>query len=196
MPNWYNSVSDKINLKKFCRYLPTENDCACEVVYIPENRHMADFSICWIMTCRAQETDEMAFPTKRYSMLSSLSPARASDISPICETTLTMTTSSHTSAVSISSGHYALWTDDRILKKLNNGEMKGIMASLVRKLYDLGVVDASFILGMILRLSWQTPRKTIKSFAKSKLSPDNHPKSALDCNRVISSKIASEVIVE
>ena len=37
------------------------------------------------------------------------------------------------------------WTFERFIKKMDNAEAKRIMASLVRKLYDLGVVDASFI---------------------------------------------------
>ena len=34
------------------------------------------------------------------------------------------------------------WTYDRCLRQLNNGALKSIMANLVRKLYELGVVDA------------------------------------------------------
>lgn len=34
------------------------------------------------------------------------------------------------------------WTHDRFLRQLNNGALKPIMANLVRKLYELGVVDA------------------------------------------------------
>lgn len=37
------------------------------------------------------------------------------------------------------------WTYDRFLKKLGNGALKEIMADLVRQLYELGVLDASFI---------------------------------------------------
>ena len=37
------------------------------------------------------------------------------------------------------------WTYDRFLRKLNNTELKSIMADLVRQLYELGIVDASFI---------------------------------------------------
>ena len=37
------------------------------------------------------------------------------------------------------------WTYDRCLRQLNNGALKSIMADLVRKLYELGVVDASFV---------------------------------------------------
>lgn len=54
------------------------------------------------------------------------------------------------------------WTFDQFIRETNNGDLKGVMASLVRKLYDLGVVDASFI-GWIPRLTWQIPRETIPS---------------------------------
>ena len=37
------------------------------------------------------------------------------------------------------------WTYDRFLRQLNNGELKTIMAGLVRQLYELGVVDTPFI---------------------------------------------------
>ena len=37
------------------------------------------------------------------------------------------------------------WTYDRCLRQLNNGALKSFMANLVRKLYELGVVDASFV---------------------------------------------------
>ena len=37
------------------------------------------------------------------------------------------------------------WTYDRCLRQLNNGALKSIMADLVRKLYELGIVDASFV---------------------------------------------------
>ena len=37
------------------------------------------------------------------------------------------------------------WTYDRFLKRIENGDLKEVMAGLVRKLYALGIVDASFI---------------------------------------------------
>ena len=37
------------------------------------------------------------------------------------------------------------WTYARFLRQVNNSELKEIMAALVRKLYDEGIVDASFI---------------------------------------------------
>ena len=34
------------------------------------------------------------------------------------------------------------WTYDRFLRQVDNGALKPIMAKLVRKLYELGVMDA------------------------------------------------------
>ena len=52
------------------------------------------------------------------------------------------------------------WTYDRFLRQLNNGALKSIMADLVRKLYELGVVDASFI-GAVDKVSQRSPRYVI-----------------------------------
>ena len=38
------------------------------------------------------------------------------------------------------------WTYDRFLKEVDNGELKNIMAQQVKKLYELGIVDASLSL--------------------------------------------------
>ena len=37
------------------------------------------------------------------------------------------------------------WTYDRFLKKMDNAALKEIMAAQVKKLYETGIVDASFI---------------------------------------------------
>ena len=37
------------------------------------------------------------------------------------------------------------WTYDRFLKKMDNAALKEIMAAQVKKLYEMGIVDASFI---------------------------------------------------
>ena len=37
------------------------------------------------------------------------------------------------------------WTYARFLRQVNNSELKEIMAALVRKLYDEGIVDLQFI---------------------------------------------------
>lgn len=73
------------------------------------------------------------------------------------------------------------WTYDRFLKKLDNGELKEIMAQQVRKLYELGIVDASFIGLDSTPVAANTKQNNPKSFAKDKFKPENHPKADPDC---------------
>lgn len=73
------------------------------------------------------------------------------------------------------------WTYDRCLRQLNNGALKSIMADLVRQLYELGVVDASFIGLDSTPVMANAKQNNPKSFAKNKFSKENHPKSDPDC---------------
>ena len=73
------------------------------------------------------------------------------------------------------------WTFDRFLKKMQNGDLKAVMASLVKKLYDLGIVDASFIGLDSTPVMANTAQNNPKSFAKNKYSNENHPRSDPDC---------------
>ena len=73
------------------------------------------------------------------------------------------------------------WTYDRYLRQLDNGELNVIMAGLVRQLYELGVVDASFVGLDSTPVMANTKQNNPKSFAKSKFSKENHPKSDPDC---------------
>lgn len=73
------------------------------------------------------------------------------------------------------------WTYDRFLKKLDNGELKEIMAQQVKKLYKLGIVDASFIGLDSTPVAANTKQNNPKSFAKDKFKPENHPKADPDC---------------
>ena len=73
------------------------------------------------------------------------------------------------------------WTYDRFLRQLDNGALKAIMAGLVRQLYELGVVDASFIGLDSTPVMANTKQNNPKSFAKNKFSKENHPKSDPDC---------------
>lgn len=73
------------------------------------------------------------------------------------------------------------WTYDRFLRKLDNGELKKIMAQQVRKLYELGIVDASFIGLDSTPVSANTKQNNPKSFASDKFKPENHPKADPDC---------------
>ena len=73
------------------------------------------------------------------------------------------------------------WTYDRFLRQLDNGALKAVMTGLVRQLYELGIVDASFIGLDSTPVMANTKQNNPKSFAKSKFSEENHPKSDPDC---------------
>ena len=73
------------------------------------------------------------------------------------------------------------WTYDRCLRQLNNGALKAAMADLVRQLYELGIVDASFVGLDSTPVMANTKQNNPKSFAKNKFSKENHPKSDPDC---------------
>ena len=73
------------------------------------------------------------------------------------------------------------WTYDRFLRQLDNGALKAVMTGLVRQLYELGIVDASFIGLDSTPVMANTKQNNPKSFAKSKFSKENHPKSDPDC---------------
>ena len=75
----------------------------------------------------------------------------------------------------------AYWTYDRLLRQLNNGALKSIMADLVRQLYELGIVYASFVGLDSTPVMADTKQNNPRSFAKSKFSKENRPKSDPDC---------------
>ena len=59
--------------------------------------------------------------------------------------------------------------------------MKEIMAAQVKKLYEMGIVDASFIGLDSTPVMANAKPNNPKSFAESKFSKENHPKSDPDC---------------
>ena len=73
------------------------------------------------------------------------------------------------------------WTYDRFLKKMDNAALKEIMAAQVKKLYEMGIVDASFIGLDSTPVMANTKQNNPKSFAKNKFSKENHSKSDPDC---------------
>ena len=73
------------------------------------------------------------------------------------------------------------WTFDRFLRKLDNGELKQIMAQQVQKLYKMGILDASFIGLDSTPVAANTKQNNPKSFTKNKFSKEKHPKSDPDC---------------
>ena len=73
------------------------------------------------------------------------------------------------------------WTYARFLKKLNNEVLKGIMATQVKRLYELGILDASFIGLDSTPVAANTKQNNPKSFTKEKFNPEKHPKADPDC---------------
>lgn len=55
------------------------------------------------------------------------------------------------------------------------------MDSQVKKLYDKGIVDASFIAIDSTPIAANTTQNNPKSFSKNKFDPQNHPKNDFDC---------------
>ena len=64
---------------------------------------------------------------------------------------------------------------------MDNAALKEIMAAQVKKLYEMGIVDASFIGLDSTPVMANTKQNNPKSFAKNKFSKENHPKSDPDC---------------
>ena len=69
------------------------------------------------------------------------------------------------------------WAYDRCLRQLDNPRLKSVMVDLVRQLYELGIVAASFIGLDSTPVMANTKQNNPKSFAKSKFSKENRPKS-------------------
>jgi len=73
------------------------------------------------------------------------------------------------------------WVFERFIKNLDNKELKLLMQSEVLRLYELGIIDASFISLDSTPIFANTMNNNPKSFASNKFSKDNHPKSDKDC---------------
>ncbi len=70
---------------------------------------------------------------------------------------------------------------ERFIKDFDNELLKKLMASQVQKLYELGVIDASFIALDSTPIAANTEQNNPKSFAKNKFDPENQPKCDKDC---------------
>ena len=73
------------------------------------------------------------------------------------------------------------WTYGRFLKKVDNIELKEIMAAQVKKLYEMGIMDASFIGLDSTPVAANTKQNNPKSFTKDKFNPEKQPKADPDC---------------
>ncbi len=73
------------------------------------------------------------------------------------------------------------WTLDRFINSLDNDLLQNLMHSQVKKLYELGVIDTSFIALDSTPIMANTSQNNPKSFKKDKFKPDNQPKSDKEC---------------
>ena len=73
------------------------------------------------------------------------------------------------------------WTLDRFINSLDNDLLQNLMHSQVKKLYELGVIDTSFIALDSTPIMANTSQNNPKSFKKDKFNPDNQTKSDKDC---------------
>lgn len=73
------------------------------------------------------------------------------------------------------------WTLDRFINSLDNDLLQNLMHSQVKKLYELGVIDTSFIVLDSTPIMANTSQNNPKFFKKDKFNPDNQPKSDKDC---------------
>ena len=73
------------------------------------------------------------------------------------------------------------WTLARFLRKIQNGELKKVMVAQVKRLYEMGVLDASFIGLDSTSVVASTAQNNPKSFVKNKFSPENQPRNDPDC---------------
>ena len=73
------------------------------------------------------------------------------------------------------------WTLERFIKKHKNELLKLVMQTQVKKLFDLGVLDTSFVALDSTPISANTSQNNPKSFKKDKFKPENQPASDKDC---------------
>lgn len=73
------------------------------------------------------------------------------------------------------------WTFDRFIRKLDHRVLQEIMGKQVQKLYELGILDASFIGLDSTPVAASTAQNNPKSFLKNKFSKDNQPRNDPDC---------------
>lgn len=73
------------------------------------------------------------------------------------------------------------WTYDRFIRKLDHQLVEKVMQSQVKKLCELGVLDASFIGLDSTPIMANTRQNNPKSFTKNKFDPKNQPKADPDC---------------
>ena len=73
------------------------------------------------------------------------------------------------------------WTLDRFINGIDNELLQSLMHSQVKKLYEAGIIDASFIALDSTPIMANTSHNNPKSFKKDKFKSDSQPKSDKDC---------------
>lgn len=73
------------------------------------------------------------------------------------------------------------WTFDRFLRSIDNTALKNIMQTLVSKLYEQGILDASFIGLDSTPVAANTSQNNPKSFQINKFCKEHQPKADPDC---------------
>lgn len=73
------------------------------------------------------------------------------------------------------------WTLDRFINGIDNELLQSLMHSQVKKLYEAGIIDTSFIALDSTPIMANTSHNNPKSFKKDKFKSDNQPKSDKDC---------------
>lgn len=74
------------------------------------------------------------------------------------------------------------WTLDRFINSFDNDLLQKLMQSQVKKLYEIGIIDTSFIALDSTPIMANTSQNNRKSFIKNKFNPSNQPKSDKDCS--------------
>ena len=73
------------------------------------------------------------------------------------------------------------WTLDRFINSFDNDLLQKLMHSQVKKLYEFGVIDTSFIVLDSTAIIANTSQNNRKSFKKNKFNSSNQPKSDKEC---------------
>jgi hypothetical protein len=73
------------------------------------------------------------------------------------------------------------WVFERFIKNFDNNDLKQLMQFEVLKLYELGIIDTSFIGLDSTSVLANTKNNNSKSFATNKFHKSNQPKSDKDC---------------
>ena len=165
------------------RYLPPGNHAGCVLIHISEHRRILRRTLFAVGLRHAAGSywpqgvsqGSAALRIHRHEMRRLFSDQRSGDflncnllIAYYCGFDITKPLPSY-------------WTFDRFIRKLDHRVLQEIMGKQVQKLYELGILDASFIGLDSTPVAASTAQNNPKSFLKNKFSKDNQPKNDPDC---------------